>query len=155
MATDKHPNQNVTMPISPARLDAARARLDPGRAASPKSMPSTGNGSRREIRPGEWFDDRRIVIGGPSSPSADSPPEHKADAREVPASYDPLKVYSVTLGKPVVFSGRMLSPAKQYQMTGEACTEITAAIVDAVEVGDVPVDPDAQPSSAKGKKTKA
>jgi len=154
MATDKHPNQNVTMPISPARLEAARARLDPGRAAAPKPAPSNGNGSRREIRPGEWFDDRRIVIGGPSSPSKDTPPELSKEGRAVPASYDPLKVYSVTLGKSVVFSGRTLSPAKKYMMTGEACTEITAAISDAVEVGDIPVDPDAQPSSVN-KKAKA
>jgi len=155
MATDKYPNQNVTMPMSQARVDAARARLTPARPGIPKQPPSNGNGSRREVRPGEWFDDRRIHIGGPSSPSKDSPPDGKAEGRAVPASYDPLKVYSVTLGKPVVFSGRMLSPAKQYQMVGAACTEITACIIDAVEIGDIPVDPNATPSSTTGKKAKA
>jgi hypothetical protein len=139
------------MPMTQGRVDAARARLDPGRPATPKYRSANGKGSRRETRPGEWFDDRHIEIGGPSSPSEDSPPEGKAEGRAVPASYDPLKVYSVTLGKPVVFSGRMLSPAKQYQMVGDACTEITANIVDAVEIGDIPADPDAQPSSAKTK----
>lgn len=153
MATDKYPQQNVTMPMSQDRIDAARARLDPGVPATPKRG-SSGNGSRRETRPGEWFDDRRIEIGGPSSPSADSPPEHK-EGRAVPASYEPGKAYSVTLGKPVMFAGRMLTPGKSYTMAGYACTEISAAVIDAVELGDIPVDPDAQPSAAKSKKAKA
>ena len=37
-------------------------------------------------------------------------------------------------------------------MAGYACTEITAVIVDAVEIGDIPVDPDAQPSMKKKSK---
>jgi hypothetical protein len=152
MATDKFPQQNVNMPMSQARVDAARARLTPPRAGAPKPAPSNGNGSRREVRPGEWFDDRRIEIGGPSSKSKDSPPDGKAEGRAVPASYDPLKVYQVTLGKPVVFAGRMLAPGKMYQMVGAACAEITACIIDAVEIGDVPVDPDATPSVAKKSK---
>jgi len=152
MATDKHPNQNVNMPMSQGRVDAARAKLSPPRAGAPKPAPSNGNGSRREMRPGEWFDDRRIVIGGPSSPSKDSPPDGKAEGRAVPASYDPLKVYQVTLGKPVVFAGRMLAPGKTFQVVGAACTEITASIIDAVEIGDIPVDPDATPSVASKKK---
>ncbi len=153
MATDKHPNQNVNMPMSQDRVDAARARLAPPRAPAPKALPN-GNGSRREVRPGEWIDDRRIQIGGPSSPSKDTPPELGKSEREVPASYDPLKVYHVRLGKPVVFAGRMLNPGRSYQMVGSACTEVTASIVDAVEIGDIPADPSASPSAVK-KKAKA
>ena len=73
MATDKFPQQNVNMPMSQDRVDAARAKLTPPRAGTQKPAPSNGNGSRREVRPGEWFDDRRIEIGGPSSKSKDSP----------------------------------------------------------------------------------
>ena len=152
MATDKFPQQNVNMPMSQARVDAARAKLTPPRAGTQKPEPSNGNGSRREVRPGEWFDDRRIEIGGPSSKSKDSPPDPaKKESRTVPSSYDPLKVYQVKLGKPVIFAGRMLAPGRDYQMVGAACTEITASIIDAVEIGDVPVDPDATPSAAKKK----
>ena len=155
MATDKHPQQNVNMPMRQDRVDAARARLAPPNAGAPRSLPSNGSGSRREMRPGEWFDDRRIEVGGPSSPSEDSPPDAgNREERAVPASYDAAKVYEVKIGRPVVFAGRVLSPAKAYRMVGTACTEITAVIVDAVEIGDIPVDPDAQPSMAK-KKTRA
>lgn len=147
MATDKHPNQNVNMPMSKARVDAARARLDPGRAGTPVAAPADGKGSRREIRPGEWIDDRKIQIGAPASPSEDSPPEPpKKNAKAVPSSFDPNKVYSVKLNKPVQFAGRMLTPGKDYMMAGYVCTTITASIYDAVEVGDVPVDPDSPPS---------
>ena len=69
-----------------------------------------------------------------------------------PASYDAAKVYQITLGKPAAFCGRVLSPAKSYQMTGDTCTQITTdhpgAIVDAVELGATPVNPDIAPSSA-------
>lgn len=147
MATDKYPQQNVNMPMKQSALDAARARLDPGRViASPPAASAHGKGSRREVRPGEWIDDRVINIDGPSSPSKDSPPELGKSGKAVPASYDPVKAYQVQLGKAVVFAGRMLSPAKTYRMTGEACTEISASIIDAVELGDVPVDPDSPPS---------
>lgn len=148
MATDKYPNQNVVMPMSKARLDAARARLDPGRAFAPlPTGPADGKGSRREIRQGEWIDDRKIDIGGPSSPSSDSPPElQKKSGKAVPASFDPLKVYSVTINKPVLFAGRMLTPGKSYIMAGYVCTEVKPSIIEAVELGDVPVDPDSPPS---------
>ena len=147
MATEKYPNQNVTMPMSRGSVDAARARVSVQGTGSPAPEPTNGKGSRREVRPGEWLDDRRIELDKPASPSKDSPPEmSKEGGRAVPASYDPLKAYQVTLGKGVVFSGRMLAPGKQYQMVGAACTEITDSIIDAVEIGDVPVDPDSQPS---------
>lgn len=148
MATDKHPNQNVVMPMNKARIDAARARLDPGRASAPAPEPSDGKGSRREVRAGEWVDDRKITIGGPSSASKDSPPELKKGGKALPASYDPAKVYSVKISKPVVFAGRMLTPGKDYTMAGHVCAnpDITPAIIDAVELGDVPVDPDSAPS---------
>lgn len=148
MATDKYPNQNVVMPMAQARVDAARARLDPGRAVAPLPVaPSDGKGSKREVRPGEWIDDRKIQIGGPSSKSKDSPPElKKGSGRALPASYDPAKVYQVQLSMPIPFAGRVLTPGKSYQMAGYVCTEVTAAIIDAVELGDIPVDPDSPPS---------
>lgn len=162
MATEKYPNQNVEMPMSKAALDKARARLDPGFAAriSPPeggtSEPAKGGifspdkddgkGSRRQIRPGEWIDDRKIVIGGPSSPSKDSPPDLDSGRATPPASYAPDKTYQVRLGKPALFAGRMLSPAKEYTMQGSACTEISGSIIDAVELGDVPQSPDSPPS---------
>lgn len=148
MATDKYPQQNVNMPMSKTRVAAARARLDPGRVGPPmQALPTDGKGSRREIRPGEWIDDRKIQIGGPSSKSSDLPPEPpKKNAKAVPSSFDPNKVYSVNLFKPVMYSGRMLTPGKDYQMAGYVCTEITASIINAVELGAVPVDPDSAPS---------
>jgi len=149
MSTDKHPNQNVNMPMAQSRVDAARARLTPARAVPTyEGGGRDGKGSRREIRPGEFVDDRRIVIGGPSSPSKDSPPDVR-EGRNVPASYDPLKVYKVVLGLPAVFAGRTLSPGKSYQMRGDACTEVSASIIDAVELGDIPADPDVAPSGAR------
>jgi hypothetical protein len=147
MATEKYPNQNVNYPYNDAQLERARARLDPGRSVPTYEADAGGKGSRREVRPGEWVDDRKIVIGGPSSPSKDSPPESKGKSgKALPASYDPAKVYSVSLGKSAVFCGRTLSPGKQYVMAGYACTEIQPAIVDATEIADIPVDPDSQPS---------
>jgi len=146
MATDKYPNQNVNIPYSQAAVDRARAALNPGRTAPPTYENTTGKGSRREVRAGEWIDDRRIDIGGPSSASKDSPPELPAPRGVPPATYDVTKVYSIKLGKGVVFAGRMLSPGKEYQMTGEACTTVSAAVIDAVELGTIPADPDSQPS---------
>jgi hypothetical protein len=148
MATEEYPNQNVNMPMKQSAVDKARARLDPGRQAPTyERSPSNGKGSRREVRPGEWIDDRVILIGGPSSPSKDSPPDILEGRGTPPATYDPAKAYQIKLGKPIMFAGRMLSPAKTYQMTGDACTEISAAVIDAVELGDVPTDPDIEPSS--------
>ena len=102
MATDKFPQQNVNMPMDPKRVEAARERLlAPPRGALPETFtPQTngGKGSRREVRKGEWIDDRVIEIGGPSSPSADTPPELPAQRDAPPGSYDPTKVYSITLG---------------------------------------------------------
>ena len=50
------------------------------------------------------------------------------------------------LQQPTDFGGQGLP-----KTIGAACTEISAAVVDAVELGDIPVDPDAQPSAAKDK----
>jgi hypothetical protein len=151
MATDRYPQLNHNMPMDPKAVEAARARLAPPRSFVPETMPpANGKGSRREVRKGEWIDDRVIVIGGPSSPSSDSPPDMPTLRDTPPASYDPLKVYSIMLGKPATFAGRVLSPAKAYQMTGATCTTITTehpgAIIDAVVLGDVPVNPDVAPS---------
>jgi hypothetical protein len=75
-----------------------------------------------------------------------------------PATYDSTKVYSITLGKPAVFAGRVLSPAKTYQMTGDTCTQITTdyagSIIDAVVLGDIPQSPDIEPSAAPESKAK-
>jgi len=154
MATDKFPQRNVNMPMDPEAVEAARARLTPPRGYVPETMPpQNGKGSLREVRKGEWVDDRVIEIGGPSSPSKDSPPEFAQVRDTPPASYNAAKVYSIILGKPAVFCGRVISPAKAYQMTGDTCTTITTdypgAIIDAVEVGDIPQSPDAAPSSAE------
>jgi len=147
MATDKYPNQNVNMPMTKGRVEAARARLTPPRVVAGETG-RNGNGSLREVRAGEFVDDRRIEIGGPASPSKDSPPDVRT-GRSVPASYDPLKAYQVVLGMTAVFAGRTLSPGKTYQMTGDTCTEVSASIIDAVELGAVPVNPDATPSGAR------
>jgi hypothetical protein len=161
MATDKFPQQNVNMPMDPKAVDAARHRLlDPGGPKPSESLPvqppitGSGGGSRREVRKGEWVDDRVIVIGGPARPSEDSPPEWKKSGRAIP-TFVAGKAYQVTLGKPVVMYGRALSPAKAYQMQGDVCLEImtkdAAAIIDAVELGDVPGEPDVAPSTSKAK----
>lgn len=161
MATDKFPQQNVNMPMDPARVEAARARLAPPRGAvaeMPMPQINGGKGSRREVRKGEWIDDRVIVQGGPASPSADSPPEPPKQRAAPPATYDQAKVYSIVLGKPAAFAGRVLSPAKTYQMTGATCADVSAnypgAIIDAVELGDVPTSPDIAPSAASEKAKK-
>ena len=152
MATDKYPSQNVNMPMDDGAVQAARARLAPPQASSSFTQtPSDGKGSRRQVAPGMWIDDRVIVQGGPASPSKDSPPEWPKGKAAPPASYDPTKVYQITLGKGIVYAGRMLAPGKLYEMVGAACTEVSAAVVDAVELGAVPVDPDSQPSMVKGK----
>lgn len=155
MATDKFPQRNVNMPMDPKAVESERQRrLAPPRTFVPETAPpANGKGSRREVRKGEWIDDRIIVIGGPSSPSTDSPPELPERRDAPPATYDAAKVYSIVLGKPAIFCGRVLSPAKAYQMTGDTCTQITTdhpgAIIDAVMLGDTPVNPDIEPSQAK------
>jgi hypothetical protein len=152
MATDKYPNQNVNVPMDPKAVAAARARLAPRPDASPlTTAPAHGKGSRRQIGPGEWIDDRVMEIDSPtSSPSKDSPPEFKRDGKVVPASFDPAKVYQIAMAKPMPVDGRYASPANLYYMVGTVCTALIAAdpecILDAVELGDIPVDPDSPPS---------
>jgi hypothetical protein len=147
MATSRHPNQNVNVPMRQGAVDAARGRLDPGRSFAARQPPdNTSRGSRRQVRPGEWIDDRRIDLDKPASPSEDSPPDLPGTRATPPASYDPAKVYSITLGKPAVFAGRTLAPGKEYQMAGYACAEVSASIIDAVELGDIPADPASPPS---------
>jgi len=157
MATEEFPQRNVNMPMDEAALAKARAALDPGSMGSTSgtsgpmpNAPANGKGSRREVRKGEWIDDRVIQIGGPASPSEDSPPEWKKSDRAIP-TFVAGKVYQVTLGKACMFAGRVLSPAKSYQMTGETCLdpEVQPCIVDAVEIGDTPQKPDVAPSQAE------
>ena len=157
MATFDYPQRNVNMPMDEAAVEAARAKLNPGGVTGEAlpSAPSNGKGSRREVRKGEWVDDRVIVIGGPASPSEDSPPELKKSERAIP-TFVAGKVYQVTLGKACIFAGRVLAPAKSYQMTGETCLdpEVQPCIVDAVELGDTPTSPDVAPSAAESGKAK-
>jgi hypothetical protein len=162
MATMEHPNRNVNMPMDEAAVALARSKLNPGGAPGPNvsgAMPGgpvNGKGSRRQVRPGEWIDDRVIVIGGPASPSEDSPPEWKKSSKALP-TFTAGKVYQVTLGKPCIFAGRALAPAKSFQMTGETCLDpdVQPCIVDAVELGDTPTDPDVAPSAAGKPEKKA
>jgi len=157
MATFDYPQRNVNMPMDEAAIEAVRAKLNPGGVTGEAlpSAPSNGKGSRREVRKGEWVDDRVIVIGGPASPSEDSPPELKKSERAIP-TFVAGKVYQVTLGKACIFAGRVLAPAKSYQMTGETCLdpEVQPCIVDAVELGDTPTSPDVAPSAAESGKAK-
>jgi hypothetical protein len=155
MATDKYPQRNHNMPMQEGALAGARARmLDPGVAGSVSNQPPVnGKGSRREVRAGEWVDDRVIVIGGPASPSDGEPPAMKGmDGRSLP-TFTAGKVYQVTLGKACMFAGRMLSPSMAFQMTGDTCLDpaVQPCILEATEIGDVPVDPDVAPSAAKKK----
>jgi hypothetical protein len=158
MATDKYPNQNVNVPIGDRALAAARAKLAPGGYAPVPPTPQVnGKGSKREVRKGEWIDDRVIQIGGPASPSEDSPPElpKKRDAKALP-TFVADKAYSVSLAESVVVDGRALSPGKEYIMAGYVCIALApTAITDAVELGDIPADPDVAPSAAKSEKKKA
>jgi hypothetical protein len=158
MATEQYPNRNVNMPMDESAVAAARARLNPGIPNGPMPLaPHDGKGSRREVRKGEWVDDRIINIGGPSSPSKDSPPElPKKGGRALP-TFTAGMVYQVILGKACMFAGRALSPAKSYQMTGETCLDpaVQPCILDAVELGATPVDPDVVPSGAASEATKA
>ena len=105
-----------------------------------------GKGSRREIRPGEWIDDRVIDIGSmKASPSEGVIPVFP-EQRAIPATFDPLKVYAVTLARSVQIDGLWRSPSASYEMVGAVAEANRADIADATELGDIPVDPDAQPS---------
>jgi hypothetical protein len=143
MATKRFPQRNVVMPMDPEHVAAARARLDVGRQ-SPNSgfIPADGKGSRREVRKGEWIDDRVLHHGRPQTPwptmqSAPPAPEQK----ELPASYDPAMVYDVKLGSAVPYLGRILNPGKSYAINGAVCAlpTIQPAIIDAVLIGPIPV----------------
>lgn len=152
MATDKYPNQNVNMPIPPARLEALRSRLAPPGAPPPSYPPAHGGGSRRQVRPGEWVDDRTVEIGGPASPSSDTPPpfpegwDEKGQRKGKSVVYNDTFVYNVILFKACVVDGRMLSPAKSYQMVGGVLNTITDSVLRADSIADIPQDPDAPPS---------
>jgi hypothetical protein len=148
MSTDKYPNRNVNYPYTKAQVDAATARLIPqGNDSSPPSpAPFNGKGSRRQVRPGEWIDDRTYQIGGPATPSKESPPELPPRRERALPTFEDDKVYTVTLSKGAMFSGRMLAPGKAYQMAGYAATEVIDSIESAELLGDIPDDPDAPPS---------
>ena len=148
---DNKLNQNSSMPMPPSRLEAARARLNPGTVAGGARHADSGGGkgSRREVRKGEWIDDRVIVIDGPASPSKDTPPELPKPKSAPPSSYDATKVYKIILFKTTNFAGRALAPGKEYTMAGYAATEVADAVIDAVEIGPIPAPPDAGPSGAK------
>jgi hypothetical protein len=153
MATDKYPQQNHNIPMSDQAVDAVRqARLNPG-STGPVQAPVSGKGSKRDVRPGEWIDDRVIEIGGPASPSDGDPPQPRGMSGKALPTFTAGRVYDVTLGKSCVFAGRTLSPSMKFQMTGETCLDpaVQPCIIDAVELGSTPVDPDVAPSSAKKK----
>jgi hypothetical protein len=149
MATDQYPQRNHNMPMDERALEAARARLNPGSAGTPMTpAPTDGKGSRRQVRPGEWVDDRVIKIGGPASPSEGKPPELRK-GKALP-TFDPGKIYNVTLAEACVFAGRTLTPANVFYMTGDTCLDpgVNPHIADAVVYEDIPVEPDAPPSMA-------
>ena len=159
MATNKFPQRNVVMPMNPDRVAAARARLDVGRS-SPGTIytPQDGKGSRRELRKGEWVDDRVINHGAHQTKFAGSgTPPPLPDKRELPASYDPAMVYEVKFGGAVPYLGRLLNPAKTYSMNGAVCAlpTIQPAIVDAVLIGPIPVPTPPTPAAAQAAKKKA
>ena len=151
MATEKYPQRNVNVPMDAGAVEAARNRGVPNASIAPRMDPPEGsNGSRRQVASGEWIDDRKIILDAPPSPSEDSPPEVEAKGRAgkaVPGSYDPMKIYAVKLGEPTTHAGRVCGADSQYYLTGATCTEMSAAIIDAVEYGDIPVEPNAAPSA--------
>jgi hypothetical protein len=154
MATDKYPQRNHNMPMNEGALAAARARLNPGGGVAPVQPPASGKGSRREVRPGEWVDDRVIEFGSmTASPSEGEPPAPRGmDGKSLP-TFTADKVYSVLLGKSCMYAGRTLSPSMTFEMTGDVCLDpnVTPCIVEATEIGDKPVSQDAAPSGAKKK----
>lgn len=155
MATLKHPNQNFEYPIKPEALAAARARLAPPSGQPPAGVstgqpaPSDGKSGRRQIRPGEWVDDRKIVIDGPATPSQENPPEARQPRTPPQSFYDPAKVYTIRLFKSVPYLNKMLPSALDYTMTGDVCAAIWDSIDTATELGPIPVDPSPAPSSTK------
>ena len=149
MATEKYPQQNVNIPMDPDAVQAARDRGVPNKAVV-QAEPHDGKGSKRQAGE-EWIDDRKIILDAPPSPSEEfaARMQLRTDTRAVPTSYDPLKIYAVKLGEPAAHAGRVLSANSQYYMTGATCTEVSAAIIDAQEYADVPVEPDIAPSMLK------
>lgn len=145
MATKKFPQRNVVMPMNPADVTAARARHSVSKSAPGDGYrPADGKGSKREVRKGEWIDDRVIDPNAPPTKFAGSgTPPPLPEGREVPASFDPAMVYEVTLGSAVPYAGRVLSPAKLYSMNGAVCAlpTIQPAIVNAVLLGPIPAPP--------------
>lgn len=150
MATDRFPQRNATMPMSEERIRAARAKLDPGHASPANYPASDGKGSRREIRKGEWLDDRVITPNARPTPSPHNPPP-LPDKRELPASYDPAMVYNVKFGSPCQYVGRVMNPGRSYKMTGNVCADpnVQPKIIDAVLIGPTPAPPDVGPTTAK------
>lgn len=147
MATEKYPQRNHNIPMRDDEVNAARQVLDPG-SGGPVQAPVSGRGSKRDVRPGEWVDDRIIQIGGPASPSEGKARKlFGADGRALP-TFESGKVYAVKLGKPCMFAGRMLSPSMSFEMTGDTCNDpvVGPCIAEAEYVGDLMVQPDAAPS---------
>lgn len=152
MATNEYPQRNINYPFTKDALAAARARLAPKMTQNVQTpIPSGGKGSLREVRKGEWIDDRVIDPNGPASPSDEGRQEPKRESKALP-TFSNTKVYSVELSKPVLQDGQWLKPAISYQMVGAVCASISGSILDATELGDIPVDPDVEPTAAKGKK---
>ena len=130
------------MPMKPSAVDAARARLDPGGPALPSGLlPSApnGKGSRREVRKGEWIDDRVIEIGGPSSPSKEFAAGDRRRMNGRSRTFTAGMVYQVVLGKSCVSAGRALRPGKDLPDGGASLLrdpEVQPCIIDAVELGE-------------------
>jgi hypothetical protein len=156
MATKKFPQRNVVMPMNPEDVAAARAgRFPVSRSAPGESYrPADGKGSKREVRRGEWVDDRVIDPHTVTKFAGSGTPPPLPEGREVPASFDPALVYEVTFGSAVPYLGRVLSPAKLYSMNGAVCAlpTIQPAIVNAVELGPIPGPPAKQAAKATAKK---
>jgi hypothetical protein len=154
MATEKYPQRNHNMPMDEGALAAAREKLNPGGGSGPVLPPVSGQGSRREVRPGEWIDDRVNVFGGPASPSEGTPPEPRGMTGKSLPTFETGKVYSVVLGKSCVFAGRTLNPSMKFEMTGDTCLDpnVQPCIVEAEYVGDLIEQQDAAPSGNASKK---
>ena len=156
MATKKFPQRNVVMPMNREDVAAARSSRFPVSKSAPGDTyrPSDGKGSKREVRKGEWIDDRVINPHAVTKFAGSGTPPPLPEGREVPASFDPAMVYEVTLGSAVPYAGRVLSPAKLYSMNGAVCAlpTIQPAIVNAVVLGPIPAPPVTQSAKAPAKK---
>lgn len=153
MATDKYPNRNAELPVDPKAVERARETLAPrsageGEAAALADQTMAGPGAEenarrlrrasagetraamREGRVGERTDTRgAIEIGGPSSPSEDSPPEVSRKRKAAPAmTFEPEALYNVELSKAVEIDGRMRSPGRRYQMNGATAQAVRDSI---------------------------